>query len=359
MATPLISHEQNLIITGMSMGLLHVLAGPDHLSALAALAVGTSWKAFMLGFRWGIGHSSGLVVVAVVFISLKGNLDLRKLGRYCDFIVGLFMITLGCYGVIGALKMYKQKRNKRDADLEAQRRDSKLPSVFGNRITKPDSFHDGLHNVSHTQHGHSIGSNISGGSSGGSSCIAGKPVNYGGGTGAGGITTVSPDVQRPNVSTLGGGDHESFSEGGLDATSSSHLYPIAHHEFEHGHHFDAEDCPWCPFIDRHDPTTQKVVSFSIGLLHGVAGPGAILGVLPAIEMQNAKSSVLYLGSFIITSTLSMGTFAALYGEATRRLGATAESIELALSVFSAAMSIVVGATWLVLSVLGKLEDFFH
>ena len=33
------------------------------------------------------------------------------------------------------------------------------------------------------------------------------------------------------------------------------------------------DCSWCPLVDMHDPSTQKIVSFSIGLLHGVAGPG--------------------------------------------------------------------------------------
>jgi hydrogenase/urease accessory protein HupE len=41
--------NQTLISTGITLGLIHVLAGPDHLSALAALAVGTSYRAFMLG----------------------------------------------------------------------------------------------------------------------------------------------------------------------------------------------------------------------------------------------------------------------------------------------------------------------
>ncbi len=114
---PLNEHSFNLITTGLSLGLLHVLAGPDHLSALAALSVGSSWRAFTLGFRWGIGHSTGLVVVAIIFISLKGELDLRTMGRYCDLLVGLFMIALGCYGVLGAIKMYREKHNKRDRDL--------------------------------------------------------------------------------------------------------------------------------------------------------------------------------------------------------------------------------------------------
>ena len=35
---------QRLVTTGISLGLLHVLAGPDHLSALAALSVGSSYR---------------------------------------------------------------------------------------------------------------------------------------------------------------------------------------------------------------------------------------------------------------------------------------------------------------------------
>ncbi len=45
------SHAAGLVFTGFMMGLLHVAAGPDHLSALATLAVGSSWKALSLGVR--------------------------------------------------------------------------------------------------------------------------------------------------------------------------------------------------------------------------------------------------------------------------------------------------------------------
>jgi hypothetical protein len=55
----------------------------------------------------------------------------------------------------------------------------------------------------------------------------------------------------------------------------------------------------------------------------------------------------------------MGLFAALYGEATKRLGATAENVDLALTVFSAFLSIVVGCLWLVLSLFDKLDVYFH
>jgi hypothetical protein len=71
-----------------------------------------------VNYELNVGHSTGLVVVATIFIALKGDMDLRKLGRYCDLLVGIFMIALGCYGVIGAVKTYNEKRTKRDLDID-------------------------------------------------------------------------------------------------------------------------------------------------------------------------------------------------------------------------------------------------
>lgn len=285
-----------LVATGLTLGLVHVLAGPDHLSALAALSVGTSYKAFLLGVRWGIGHSTGLVVVAIVFIALKGDLDIRRLGRYCDSLVGIFMIILGCFGTMGALKIHHHKLLKKDVDVDDLER-----------------------NKARNDHASTTGSS-SGMSSAESKELLAKPA---------GEPSSAPKSEE--MDWLGIHEHENL----------------------------AEDCPLCSFLDLSDQSTQRLLSFSIGLLHGVAGPGGILGVLPAVEMQNWRSSILYLGSFILASTLSMGSFAALYGELTKRIGATAETVDFVLRVFSAAMSIFVGTIWFVLSLLGKLEDFFH
>lgn len=292
------SHEVNLVITGMSLGILHVLAGPDHLSALAALAVGTSYKAFILGVRWGIGHSTGLIVVAIVFILLKGDLDLRKLGRYCDSLVGAFMICLGFFGIITALRTYREKRTKRDKDIKRS---------------------------------HDIEDSV--------------PVNE-----SSREKGASPRLTSSKLTI----NEESTAL--IDSTSTD---LDTYHDHDHDHLHGLEECQYCVFIDMHDPTTQRILSFAVGLLHGIAGPGGILGVLPAVEMRKWTSSFLYLGSFIFASTLSMGSFAALYGESTKRLGATAETIELGLNIFSAAMSVIVGTLWLVFSILGKLEDMFE
>ena len=55
-----------LIGLGATLGVVHVLTGADHMSALAQLSCGARLKGFWLGMRWGIGHSSGLLLMCVV-----------------------------------------------------------------------------------------------------------------------------------------------------------------------------------------------------------------------------------------------------------------------------------------------------
>lgn len=59
-----------------------MLTGADHLSALATLAVGSRFKAFSLGIRWGLGHSTGLIVVAGVLLGLGDGVNAKKLEHY-------------------------------------------------------------------------------------------------------------------------------------------------------------------------------------------------------------------------------------------------------------------------------------
>ncbi|OQS04727.1 hypothetical protein THRCLA_03054 [Thraustotheca clavata] len=97
-----------LVGTGILFGIIHVLTGPDHLSALATLSAGSSWRSFALGVRWGLGHSIGLVIMALFFILLDGKLNLDELTIVTDVIVGLFMIALGGYGMYNGRKKYQE-----------------------------------------------------------------------------------------------------------------------------------------------------------------------------------------------------------------------------------------------------------
>jgi len=52
-----------LVGVGGSLGIVHVLTGPDHVAALTQISCGTRLKGFWLGVRWGFGHSLGLLLM--------------------------------------------------------------------------------------------------------------------------------------------------------------------------------------------------------------------------------------------------------------------------------------------------------
>jgi len=105
--------------------------------------------------------------------------------------------------------------------------------------------------------------------------------------------------------------------------------------------------------------STKMLACFIGIIHGVAGPGGVLGVIPAVQLKDWKYSTIYLGSFCISSTIIMGCFAALYGTCSRKLGKDrGQKWEFVMECISASLSIIVGILWLTLLACGKLEDVF-
>jgi hypothetical protein len=98
-----------IISTGLLLGMVHVLTGPDHLSALAAMATGGSFKAFALGVRWGCGHSLGLLIMAGIFFAAGQTIDLDAVGEYLNYVVGVFMIGLGVWTGRSIYNKYQQR----------------------------------------------------------------------------------------------------------------------------------------------------------------------------------------------------------------------------------------------------------
>jgi len=111
--------------------------------------------------------------------------------------------------------------------------------------------------------------------------------------------------------------------------------------------------------------TPGILAIMAGILHGVAGPGGVLGVIPAVQLRNAKLAFVYLSTFCLTSTLVMGCFSMFYGRFSEWLaggrrggGGGSSSRVFVVEVGSAFLSIAVGIVWLVLLSIGKLEDIF-
>ena len=93
---------------------------------------------------------------------------------------------------------------------------------------------------------------------------------------------------------------------------------------------------------------------AIGVVHGAAGPGAVLGVLPAVALRRSSLVFGYFAGFCVATVATMGAFAASYGEVTSRLGdAHGARVRSVLRCVSAGACLAVGAAWIALSASGR------
>eukprot|EP00563_Minutocellus_polymorphus_P013573 CAMPEP_0181048806 /NCGR_PEP_ID=MMETSP1070-20121207/15633_1 /TAXON_ID=265543 /ORGANISM="Minutocellus polymorphus, Strain NH13" /LENGTH=329 /DNA_ID=CAMNT_0023127617 /DNA_START=263 /DNA_END=1252 /DNA_ORIENTATION=- len=328
------------------MGTLHVLTGPDHLSALATLSANVgNCAAFSLGVQWGLGHSTGLIIVgsALIAASDSGAEEVvvpELLSKILESVVGVFMLLLGMYGVTKAIR----KRRMVGDDP------STLP------LTKDDLI-DGDENDDDA----SIALVPIKKSRNKSAEDMGKGSSY---DGSGGEQDDKDDVastsdEKAKLHINKGEPSMSLADVDDSKAAAASLAPSVDKSF--GSYISermSSILSWFQGIRLFSKTySPRLIALAVGIVHGVAGPGGILGVIPAVHLQDWKLAAVYLGTFCITSTLAMGSFAALYGSFSAKISDQTH-LEFQLECFSAALSIIVGVIWLTLIFLGKLEDFF-
>jgi hypothetical protein len=86
------------VITGALAGLFHVLSGPDHLAAVAPLAVSGRDRGWIAGWTWGLGHASGVVVVAIVAVLLRDIMPpIGVISAWSERLVGAALIGIGIW----------------------------------------------------------------------------------------------------------------------------------------------------------------------------------------------------------------------------------------------------------------------
>jgi cytochrome c biogenesis protein CcdA len=93
------------VLTGLVAGFLHVLAGPDHLAAVAPLAVRGHRRAWMSGVRWGLGHSAGVLLIGVLAILFKSALPVGQVSSVSERLVGVLLIAMGIWTLRQALRV--------------------------------------------------------------------------------------------------------------------------------------------------------------------------------------------------------------------------------------------------------------
>jgi ABC-type nickel/cobalt efflux system permease component RcnA len=95
-----------VILSGLLAGSLHVWSGPDHLAAIAPLAVRRPRRAWVPGVRWGIGHSAGVAVIGLLSLWLRDLLPIDLLSSWGERLVGVMLLGIGLWGLRRALKVH-------------------------------------------------------------------------------------------------------------------------------------------------------------------------------------------------------------------------------------------------------------
>lgn len=87
------------ILTGLLAGCGHVFAGPDHLAAVAPLAIDARRRTWLTGLLWGAGHSGGVWMLAAVALLLREGLPIDLISSWSERMVGGVLIAIGVWGL--------------------------------------------------------------------------------------------------------------------------------------------------------------------------------------------------------------------------------------------------------------------
>jgi len=87
------------IIAGLTAGAVHVLAGPDHLAAVAPLAADGRGRPWRSGLFWGLGHAGGVLLVGFLAIVLREVLPIERISGASEQLVGAVLIGIGVWGI--------------------------------------------------------------------------------------------------------------------------------------------------------------------------------------------------------------------------------------------------------------------
>ncbi len=87
------------VFTGLLAGGGHVLAGPDHVAAVAPLAIDSRRRTWRTGLYWGLGHSGGVWLLAGLALLLREGLPIESLSTWSERLVGFVLVAIGLWGL--------------------------------------------------------------------------------------------------------------------------------------------------------------------------------------------------------------------------------------------------------------------
>ncbi|HEY5956426.1 MAG TPA: hypothetical protein VIV60_07740 [Polyangiaceae bacterium] len=265
-------------LAGSLAGLLHVVSGPDHLVAVAPLAMKRPLLGLRVGVTWGIGHATGVVVVGLLGVLLRSFIDIEALARWAEFVVGFVLVGVGVWAIV---QMRKFVLHRHPHHHRAQ----SLPPIneHGEQRTSQTEHAKAHHRHSSTD------------------------VR---------MTTSFPPQRHArdtlsHATTERARHHDETSPVPQSTLQNSAVGEPAHahiHVHQQGETHDAGA--------HHRHHTRG--SFFVGLVHGAAGTGHLLGVLPSLALPPARG-IVYLACYGIAAVVAMGAFGMTMGVVGHRL----------------------------------------
>jgi cytochrome c biogenesis protein CcdA len=85
------------ILAGAVAGSVHVVTGPDHLAAVAPLAMQSRRSAWRIGLMWGVGHSTGTWVLASLALVFRESIPVDLVSAWSERLVGAVLIGVGLW----------------------------------------------------------------------------------------------------------------------------------------------------------------------------------------------------------------------------------------------------------------------
>ena len=93
-----------IVLTALLAGFLHVLSGPDHLTAIAPYATEGKTRAWHMA-DWGLGHSSGVIAVGFLLLLVRDKVGVEILSSGSEGVVGVMLMAIGLRGMRKALAL--------------------------------------------------------------------------------------------------------------------------------------------------------------------------------------------------------------------------------------------------------------
>ena len=105
------------LLTGVAAGAVHVVGGADHLVAMAPFSLNKPMASLRSSLAWGVGHSAGVVVLALVAIGIKDLAHVEAMSSWAEFLVGVALLVVGALAVRTAFGLELHSHEHRHGEV--------------------------------------------------------------------------------------------------------------------------------------------------------------------------------------------------------------------------------------------------